>query len=45
LAAWQIAGVWWRARRGWRGYGLMAAGGVGLFALTTATFLAGFVSQ
>jgi len=37
--------VLWRARRGWRGYGLMTAGGVGLFALAAATFLAGFVSQ
>ena len=45
LAAWQVAGVLWRARRGWRGYGLMTAGGVGLFALAAATFLAGFVSQ
>ncbi|MGH2592111.1 MAG: prenyltransferase, partial [Anaerolineae bacterium] len=45
LAVWQVAGVLWRARRGWRGYGLMTAGGVGLFALATATFLAGFVRQ
>ena len=45
LAAWQAIGVLWRARRGWRGYWMMTAGGVSLYALTAATFLVGFVSR
>jgi 1,4-dihydroxy-2-naphthoate polyprenyltransferase len=44
LTAWQAASVLWRARRGWRGYGLMTAGSVSLFGLTTMTFLAGFLT-
>ncbi len=44
LAGWQAAGVWWRARRGWRGYWILTAGGVSLFTLTAVTFLAGFLS-
>lgn len=45
LAAWQIGGVVWRARRGWNGMGLMQAGGIGLFALTTTAFLAGYLTR
>ena len=44
LTAWQAASVLWRAHRGWRSYGLMTAGGMSLFGLTTMTFLAGFLT-
>ncbi len=45
LAAWQAIGILWRARRGWRAYGILAARGVGLFALTSAALLAGVLIE
>lgn len=33
LAVWQFGGVWLRARRGWRHYGLLAGGGMALVGL------------
>ena len=43
LAAWQFAGVLRHSYRGWRAHGVLAAGGVGLFAATAAATFAGLV--
>ena len=43
LAAWQFAGVLRHSHRGWTAYGVLTAGGVGLFAATAAATFAGLV--
>jgi 1,4-dihydroxy-2-naphthoate octaprenyltransferase len=43
LAAWQAAGVLWRARRGWAGFAWLTLGAVSLFALTALLWAVGFV--
>ena len=43
LAAWQFAGVLRHSYFGWRAYGVLAAGGVGLFAATAAATVAGLI--
>ncbi len=45
LAAWQFAGVAWRAWRGWSGLHLLTFGAVSLFALTALLWVIGFVIQ
>jgi 1,4-dihydroxy-2-naphthoate octaprenyltransferase len=43
LAAWQFAAVLRHSYRGWRAYGVLAAGGVALFTATAAATFAGLV--
>ncbi len=43
LAAWQIGGVAWRARRGWTQMQLLTVGAVALFVFAAGLWLAGFV--
>ncbi len=43
LAAWQIGGVAWRARRGWAQMQWLTVGAVALFAWTAGLWLAGFL--
>jgi 1,4-dihydroxy-2-naphthoate octaprenyltransferase len=43
LALWQIIGVAWRSRSGWRGFAPLCAGAVALAALTPALWLIGYL--
>jgi 1,4-dihydroxy-2-naphthoate octaprenyltransferase len=42
LAVWQVIGVMWRSRRGWRHFALLSGGAVALAGLVPALWLIGF---